>query len=172
LDIATQVCTNAYATIAAGTCAAYGGLPAAKGGITGAKSVSAAIPGLRLVNLSGCPLNTVNLVATIVYWITYKTMPATDSAGRPTFAYGSMIHNTCSCRSHYNAGEFVRAWGDEGHKQGWCLYQMGCNGRGTYSNCAKVLWNDGTTWPVGIGHNCLGCTQSGFWDTKTPFYVP
>src|SRR5262245_15661586 len=46
LDIAREVCTNAYATIAVGTCAAFGGIPAADGGTTGAVGVNDAIPGL------------------------------------------------------------------------------------------------------------------------------
>src|SRR6266567_6470386 len=36
IDIAKEVCTNAYATIAVGTCASFGGIPAAAGGVTGA----------------------------------------------------------------------------------------------------------------------------------------
>jgi hydrogenase small subunit len=32
------------------------------------------------------------------------------------------------------------------------------------------MWNSGTSWPIGAGHPCIGCTERGFWDTMTPFY--
>lgn len=118
IDIAKEVCGNAYATIAAGTCAAFGGIPAAAGGVTGAVSVSQAVPGLRLINLSACPMNGANLAATIVHWLTFKELPATDELNRPLFAYGDRIHDACPRRAHYDAGQFVEEWGDEGHRLG------------------------------------------------------
>ena len=68
-EIAREVCNNALATIAVGTCASYGGLPAAAPNPSGAVGVGEAVPGITLVNLPGCPLNTDNLVATIVHFI-------------------------------------------------------------------------------------------------------
>jgi len=170
IDIAQEVCTNAYATIAVGTCAAFGGIPAAAGGITGAVGVSQAIPGLRLINLSACPMNGANLAATLVHYLTFKELPATDNLGRPLFAHGDRIHDDCPRRAHYDAGQFVQEWGDEGHRQGWCLYKMGCKGPATDYNCPRIQWNDGTNWPIGVGHGCVGCAQPAFWDTMTPFY--
>jgi hydrogenase small subunit len=170
IDIAREVCTNAYATIAVGTCAAFGGIPAAAGGVTGAVGVSQAIPGLRLINLSACPMNGANLAATLVHYLTFKELPATDQLGRPLFAHGDRIHDDCPRRAHYDAGEFVLEWGDEGHRQGWCLYKMGCKGPATDYNCPRIQWNDGTNWPIGVGHGCVGCAQPQFWDTMTPFY--
>ena len=170
IDIAQEVCSNAYATIAVGTCAAFGGIPAAAGGITGAVGVSQAIPGLRLINLSACPMNGANLAATLVHYLTFKELPATDNLGRPLFAHGDRIHDDCPRRAHYDAGQFVEEWGDEGHRQGWCLYKMGCKGPATDYNCPRIQWNDGTNWPIGVGHGCVGCAQPAFWDTMTPFY--
>src|SRR5215469_7441289 len=170
IDIAKEVCTNAYATIAVGTCAAFGGIPAAGGGVTGAVGVGQATPGLRLINLSACPMNGANLAATLVHYLTFKELPATDNLGRPLFAHGDRIHDDCPRRAHYDAGEFVQEWGDEGHRLGWCLYKMGCKGPATEYNCPVIQWNDGTNWPIGVGHGCVGCAQPGFWDTMTPFY--
>lgn len=169
-DIAKEVCSNAYATIAVGTCAAFGGIPAAAGGMTGAVGVGDAIPGLKLINLSACPMNGANLAATIVHWLTFKELPATDALNRPLFAHGDRIHDDCPRRAHYDAGQFVEEWGDEGHRLGWCLYKMGCKGPATNYNCPRIQWNDGTNWPIGVGHGCVGCAQPGFWDTMTPFY--
>jgi hydrogenase small subunit len=33
-----------------------------------------------------------------------------------------------------------------------------------------VKWNEGTNWPIGCGHPCIGCAEPNFWDTMTPFY--
>jgi hydrogenase small subunit len=170
IDIAREVCSNAYATIAVGTCAAFGGIPAAAGGVTGALGVGQAIPGLKLINLSACPMNGANLAATIVHWLTFNELPATDELGRPLFAHGDRIHDHCPRRAHFDAGQFVEEWGDEGHRLGWCLYKMGCKGPATNYNCPQVQWNDGTNWPIGVGHGCVGCAQPAFWDTMTPFY--
>jgi hydrogenase small subunit len=170
LDIARDVCGNAYATIAAGTCAAFGGIPAAAGGLTGAVGVGDAVPGLKLINLSACPMNGANLAATLVHWLTFKELPATDDLHRPLFAHGDRIHDNCPRRGHFDAGEFVEEWGDEGHKNGWCLYKMGCKGPATNYNCPRIEWNDGTNWPIGVGHGCVGCAQPNFWDVMTPFY--
>jgi hydrogenase small subunit len=170
IDIAKEVCGNAYATIALGTCATFGGIPAAAGGLTGAVGVDAAIPGLRLVNLSACPANGANLVATIVHYLTFHELPATDDLRRPLFAHGELIHDHCPRRAHYDAGQFVEEWGDGGHQKGWCLYKMGCKGPDTNYNCPQIQWNDGTNWPIGVGHGCLGCAQPAFWDRMTPFY--
>ncbi len=79
---------------------------------------------------------------------------------------------TAPAQDHYEEGRFVLAWGDQGHRDGWCLYKMGCRGPVTRSNCSKVKWNDGSCWPVEAGHGCVGCASSGFWDQHSPFYVP
>jgi hydrogenase small subunit len=173
LSIAQQVLPNAKATIAMGSCAVDGGLSAAVPNLTGATGVLNAIPGVgNLVNLPGCPANVVNLVATIVYLITFKQAPEMDSNHRPYFAYGEEIHDECERHDYYEQDKFVLAWGDEGHKNGWCLFKMGCKGPETKSNCRWVKWNDGTNWPIGAGHGCIGCTTPNFWDKKTPFYQP
>ena len=170
IDLARKVCQDAYATIAVGTCASFGGIPAAAGGVTGAVGVSEAVPGLRLINLSACPMNGANLAATLVHYLTFHELPATDEVNRPLFAHGERIHDHCPRRAHYDAGQFVQEWGDEGHKLGWCLYKMGCKGPATNYNCPQIQWNDGTNWPIGVGHGCVGCAQPQFWDTMTPFY--
>ncbi len=170
LDIAREVCGQAAATITVGACAFYGGWPSARPNPTGAVGVAQAVPGITLINLPGCPPNAVNITATVVHYLTFGALPATDQQGRPLFAYGERIHDRCERRAHFDAGEFVEEWGDQGHRQGWCLYKMGCKGPETYHNCPTVRWNDGTSWPVGSGHGCVGCAEQYFWDTMSPFY--
>ncbi len=171
LQIARDVCAGAAATIAVGTCAAFGGIPAARPNPTGALSVSDAVPGVKnLINMSACPANAENLTALIVYYLTLKRWPPLDQYRRPLFAYGKTIHDNCERRAHFDAGQFVEAWGDEAHRHGQCLYKMGCKGPATSQNCPVVKWNEGTNWPIGCGHPCLGCAEPNFWDTMTPFY--
>jgi hydrogenase small subunit len=112
----------------------------------------------------------VNSVATIVHYLTFGSLPNTDRIGRPLFAYGKRIHDNCERRGHFDAGQYVEAWGDEAHRKGWCLYKMGCKGPQTYMNCPSVRYNDGTNWPIAAGHGCVGCAEVGFWDNMSPFY--
>ncbi len=170
ISMVKEVCTNAMATIAAGTCAAYGGLPAAAPNPTGAVGVQEAVPGIPVLNLPACPLNVENLTATIVHFLTFGSLPELDKHGRPLFAYGKRIHDNCERRAHFDAGQFVRVWGDEGHRKGWCLYELGCKGPETFQNCPRIRWNEGVNWPIGAGHGCVGCSEPGFWDKMTPFY--
>lgn len=171
LSLAQEVCGSARATIALGSCAWDGGLAAAAPNPTGAVGVRDAVPGLsNLIALPGCPANTVNLTATLVHFLTFGELPAVDGSGRPRFAYGSEVHDQCERRAHYEEERYVREWGDQGHRQGWCLREMGCQGPDTHHNCPTALWNDGTSWPIGAGHPCIGCSESHFWDGNTPFY--
>lgn len=170
LNIAREVCGNAAVTIAVGSCAAYGGIPAAAPNPTGAVSVSQAVPGATVLNLPGCPLNAENLTAAIVHFLTFDKLPATDQFGRPKFAYGKRIHDNCERRSHFDAGQYAEGFGDAGHRQGWCLYKLGCKGPETFHNCPTVRYNEGTSWPIQAGHGCIGCSEPQFWDAMTPFY--
>lgn len=100
IDIAKEVCGNALATIAVGTCAAYGGIPAANPNPTGAVGVKEAVGG-TVVNLPGCPVNVENITATIVHYLTFGSLPTLDGLGRPYFGFGKRIHDNCERRSHF-----------------------------------------------------------------------
>ena len=115
-------------------------------------------------------MNAANLAATIVHFLTFNALPAVDSRGRPLFAYGSLQHNICERRPHFEFGEFVLDWGDEGAQKGWCLYKMGCKGPQAFANCATTRFDEATSWPVQSGHGCIGCTMPGFWDQMGPAY--
>jgi len=172
LSILQEMTGRAAATIALGTCAFDGGLAGAVPNPTGAMGVRGAIPSIsNLVSLPGCPANVVNLVAVIVYYLTYRQLPPRDGSGRPSFAYHEEIHEECERHDHYEHDRFVWAWGDQGHRQGWCLRKMGCRGPDTKHNCPTAKWNSGACWPVAAGHGCVGCAQGHFWDNMTPFYT-
>ncbi len=170
LDIAREVCGNAAATIAVGSCATWGGIASAQPNPTGAVGVEKAVPGIPLVNLPGCPMNVENLTATIVHYLTFGSLPVLDNRKRPLFAHGKRIHDNCERRGHFDAGQFVQQWGDEGHRQGWCLYEMGCKGPEAFFNCPSIKFNEGTSWPIQGGHGCIACAADNNWDTMTPIY--
>ena len=170
VDIVNEVAGNAAAVITVGACATWGGWPSSRPSPTGAKGVRDVVKGVPIINLPGCPHNVVNSVATIVYYLTYGSLPDTDHIGRPLFAYGKRIHDNCERRGHFDAGQYVEVWDDDASRKGWCLYKMGCKGPETYMNCPTVRFNDGTNWPIGAGHGCVGCAEVGFWDNMTPFY--
>ncbi len=170
VEIAREVCGSAAVTICVGSCSAFGGIQAAAPNPTGARGITDLVPEATVVNLPGCPVNTSNLTATIAHILTFGSPPRLDRFKRPLFAYGKRIHDNCERRGHFDAGQFVEAWGDEGHRKGWCLYKMGCKGPESFHNCPTVRWNDGLAWPVGSGHPCVGCSEPGFWDSMSPFY--
>jgi hydrogenase small subunit len=170
VDIMKKAAKGAAAIINVGTCSSFGGIPAASPNPTGAHGVSDLVSGVPIVNLPGCPMNPDNLTGTIAHFLTFGSLPPRDDLNRPLFAYGERIHDSCERRAHFDAGQFALEWGDEGHRKGWCLYRMGCKGPSTFHNCPMQRWNNGTSWPVGSGHGCVGCSEPNFWDTHTPLY--
>ncbi len=170
VNILREVGGNAAAIIAVGTCSSFGGIQAAYPNPTEARSVRDLLPGKTIINLPGCPMNVDNLTGTIVHLLTFGNPPALDRHLRPLFAYGKRIHDNCERRAHFDAGQYVENFGDYGHRQGWCLYKMGCKGPETFHNCPTLRWNEGTSWPVMAGHGCAGCSEPGFFDTMMPMY--
>ncbi len=159
---------HAAAVIAIGSCSAWGGVPSSGANPTGAVSLQEILPGKTVINIPGCPPNPHNFLATVAHIITYQRPPALDAKNRPEFAYARLIHENCERRPHFDAGRFARQFGDDGHRQGWCLYHLGCKGPETYGNCSTLEFCDvgGGIWPVGIGHPCYGCNEQGIGFTK------
>lgn len=172
VDHIRRAAADAAAVIAIGSCAAWGGVPATGGNPTGAVSLEEAI-GKPVINIPGCPPNPHNFLTTVVYYITYGKLPELDSKHRPLFAYERLIHENCERRPHFDAGRFAKEFGDYGHRQGWCLYHLGCKGPETYGNCSTLEFCDigGGIWPVGIGHPCYGCNEQGVGFTKGIFQL-
>jgi hydrogenase small subunit len=169
-EILEETAKRAKAVIAIGACAHWGSVQAARPNPTGAVGVDAIVKDKPVVNIAGCPPIADVVTATIVHYLTFGRIPALDYDGRPLFAYGARIHDQCPKRANFDAGQFVERFDDEAARKGWCLYHVGCKGPATYSPCPIFLWNTRTSWPIGAGHPCLGCTERHFWDTMTPFY--
>lgn len=168
--ILEEAAAGAAAIIALGACAHWGSVQAAKPNPTGAVGVRDIVRDKPVLNIAGCPPIADVVTATVVHFLTFGRLPNTDREGRPLFAYGARIHDQCPRRANYDAGQFVQAFDDAAARQGWCLYEVGCKGPATFSPCPIFLWNSRTSWPIGAGHPCIGCTEPHFWDTMAPFY--
>ena len=163
----------AEAVLALGTCAAFGGLPAASPNPTEAMGVAelmqrGKVPRRPLVNLPGCPPIPEVISAVLAYRVAFGRFPELDAAGRPLAFYGETVHDRCSRRGHYEAGRFAKTFDDDAARAGWCLLELGCKGPVTHNACSSMRWN-GASNPVESGHPCLGCSEPGFWD-KGSFY--
>jgi len=171
LEKLKRTAADAAAIIAVGTCSSFGGIQAAYPNPTGAKGIHKVLS-KQVINVPGCPPSAKNIVGTVVYTILFGQLPAVDNFNRPKFAYGLRIHDLCERRGHFDAGEFVEEFGDNGAMNGFCLYKKGCKGPYTFNNCSRERFNQHTSWPVQAGHGCIGCSEPDFWDSMAPYEEP
>jgi hydrogenase small subunit len=161
--------TNAKAIISWGSCASWGCVQAARPNPTRATPVHQVITDKPIIKVPGCPPIAEVMTAVVSYILTFEKFPELDRQGRPKMFYSQRIHDKCYRRPHFDAGQFVESWDDEGARKGYCLYKMGCKGPTTYNACSTVRWNGGLSFPIQSGHGCIGCSEEGFWD-KGGFY--
>jgi hydrogenase small subunit len=164
LQTLEEAAKGAAAIIAVGTCAAFGGIPHANPNPTGAVAVSDIIKDKPVINVSGCPPIPVVITGVLAHYLTFGGLPDLDKHGRPLAFYGDSIHDRCYRRPFYDQGKFAKTFDDEGARNGWCLYELGCKGPTTYNACATTKWNNGVSFPIQSGHPCLGCSEPDFWD--------
>lgn len=164
-----ELAENALAILAVGTCAAFGGIPAAPPNPSNSQPVRKVLEakGIKkpLINIPGCPPHPDWFVGTVAS-ILLKGLPKPEELDdnlRPLAFYGKLIHENCPRRAYFDEGKFAKKFGDEG-----CLYELGCKGPITYADCPTRHWNSGTNWVIGAGSPCLGCTQPEF--TGYAFY--
>jgi len=160
---------GAAAVVSIGSCASWGGWPSTGVNPTGAVGLNEIIKDKPVVSVPGCPPNPYNFLSLVLHFVAFGKLPELDDKMRPKFAYGRLIHENCERRPHFDAGRFAMEFGDYGHRQGYCLYKLGCKGPETFANCPSVGFNDvgQGTWPVGTGHPCFGCTEKGVGFTKS-----
>jgi len=103
-------------------------------------------------------------------------LPEMDDFNRPTLIFGETIHDNCPRRGHFENGEFVTEFGSAEEAKNYCLYQVGCKGPQTSTNCPIVRWNAKSSWCVESGAPCIGCgnanplKEGGNWvDVGAPF---
>ncbi len=164
LEHVKQAGSKAMAVIALGTCSAYGGIPAARPNPTGIKTVSEIFDSTGIstpvINVPGCPPNPDWFIGTLFQVLTQGLGSVkVDGHKRPLSYYGSKIHDNCPRRGYFDSGKFALKPGDP-----HCLYNLGCKGPVTSSDCPIRLWNSGTNWCIGCGHPCVGCVEPSFPD--------
>lgn len=151
VDHIRKAAEGAAAIIAIGSCSAWGGVAAAGVNPTGAVSLQEVLPGKTVINIPGCPPNPHNFLATVAHLITYGKPPKLDDKNRPTFAYGRLIHEHCERRPHFDAGRFAKEFGDDGHREGWCLYHLAVKGQkltATAQRCNSATWAACGRWQL------------------------
>jgi len=170
-DKLLHMAAHSRLVIAWGSCASNGCVQAARPNPTKATPIHKLVRDKPLINVPGCPPIAEVMTGVITYLVTFGRLPELDRQGRPKMFYGQRLHDKCYRRPHFDAGQFVERFDDEGARKGWCLYKLGCKGPTTYNACSTIGWNDGVSWPVASGHGCLGCSEENFWD-RGSFYDP
>ena len=174
LDLTLELGKKSLATVAAGTCAAYGGIPAGEGNVTGAKGVKDVFManGLKdklVVNVPGCPPHPDWMIGTLLaawqYALGKGPLPELDDAGRPTLFFGENIHENCPFIDKFDNEEFAETFMEKDK----CRYQIGCKGPNANADCYKHRWNNGMNWCI-ENAVCIGCVEPGFPDEMSPFY--
>jgi hydrogenase small subunit len=171
-----RLAPGAAAVIAIGTCATWGGIPAAAGNPTASMSVMDFLGrdyrsafGLPVINVPGCAPVGDNFTETVTMVLLFLNkqapLPEFDDLGRPAWQFGETVHRHCPRAGWYEEGTFAREYGDKE-----CLVEIGC--WGPVVNCNIV--ERGAEGHMGgcmvAGGVCIGCTMPGFPDKFTPFY--
>ncbi|MGH7687037.1 MAG: hydrogenase expression protein HypE [Candidatus Dormibacteria bacterium] len=170
-----RLAPKAAAVIAIGTCATYGGIHAMQGNPTGAMGLAdylgwdfTSALGLPIINVPGCPVQPDNFMETVLYLL-YQVagkapMIPLDDQLRPTWLFGSTVHDGCDRAGYYESGDFAADYNSPK-----CLVKVGCWGPVVNCNVPKRGWMAGIGGCPNVGGICIGCTMPGFPDKFMPF---
>lgn len=172
----SELSEGAAAVIAVGTCATWGGIPAAVGNVTNSMSVMDFLGkdylsalGLPPINIPGCaPVGdniTETIAAVLMFLAGVGPLPEFDGLGRPAWLFKETVHRGCVRAGNYEEGIFAEKYGDPE-----CLVELGCWGPVVQCNMVSrgaIGHNGGCMNTGGI---CIGCTMPGFPDDFAPFY--
>ncbi len=142
--------------VAVGSCASFGGIPAAPNNPTGAVDAISYLQGKGVnkpfIRVPGCPPHPDWMIGTLVHLIQLG-VPALDSNLRPLKFFGRTVHDTCPLKDM----EEAKTFGVVG-----CLEELGCKGPSTYADCAARGWNGVSMSCVQSLSPCIGCTSPNF----------
>lgn len=162
LEWVRELGANAKALVAVGSCATFGGIPAAsprdtKENPTGAVPLAKLFPDKKVVNISGCPAHPDWIMGTLLHLL-LSGMPELDQYNRPKMFFGTTVHEACVRLPDFEADRFAQKWGESG-----CLYQLGCLGPDAGCDIPKRKWL-GVNSCTECGSGCIGCTEPFFPD--------
>ena len=170
-----RLAPRAWAVVAAGTCAAYGGIHALPGNPTGCRGLpdhlgwswrSAA--GVPLVCVPGCPVQPDNFMEVLLYLLRQAAGAAPpiplDEALRPRWLFGETVHEGCNRGGYYEQADFALEHGARP-----CIVKLGCWGPVVQCNVGRRGWMGGVGGCPSVGGVCIGCTMPGFPDKFMPF---
>lgn len=171
-----RLAPGAAAVIAIGTCATWGGIPAAYGNPTSAMSVADYLGGayrsslgVPVVNVPGCsPIGdnfTETVAAVLLFLQGLGPLPEFDDLGRPAWLFGETVHRHCVRAGYYEEGTFAKEYGDKE-----CLVEIGCWGPVVNCNITSRGAINHLGGCMNVGGPCIGCTMPGFPDRFAPFY--
>jgi hydrogenase small subunit len=177
-DIVGEAASKAAVIVPVGACATYGGIP--RSGPTDSVGYlfrgtqkhhyyDSIAPGKPVINLPTCPLHPERLVAVLVHYLTFGTVPPLDEFNRPLAFYAPLQHDNCERRGHFDAGRFITDWGDP-NQIGWCLYMKGCKGPWAHQDCWKRKWNNRVNYCVQANTPCVACSEPEFFESFSPVY--
>lgn len=172
-DILSLLIRKAGFVMGAGTCATYGGIPAAEGNVTGASSLLEFMKkeGVRtdqfLINCPSCPVHPDAIVGTLAYLASKGYPKVHPELLTPKMFYAHATHDDCPRFHYYSKHIFAKQFGDsEG-----CLFKLGCLGMLSYTECPRRQWNGGVNWCIRAAAPCIGCSHPQFGKQKAfPFY--
>jgi hydrogenase small subunit len=174
-DWIDRLAPHAWAIMAAGTCATYGGIHAMEGNPTGCMGLPDYLgwdwkshAGIPIVCIPGCPAHPDNFTETLLYLLRQADgrapMIPLDEALRPTWLFGQTLHEGCDRGGYYEQGEFADEYGSR-----LCIVKLGCWGPVVQCNVGKRGWMNGIGGCPNVGGICIGCTMPGFPDKFMPF---
>jgi len=169
-----RLAPRAWAVVAAGTCATYGGIHAMEGNPTGCMGLPDYLgwswrsrAGVPIVCVPGCPVQPDNFMETIVYLLRQVAgaapMIPLDDLLRPRWLFEATVHEGCDRGGYYEQADFATEYGD---KQ--CIVKQGCWGPVVNCNVPKRGWMNGIGGCPNVGGVCIGCTMPGYPDKFMP----
>lgn len=180
IDIVRELSTLARHVVAMGTCAAFGGIPAAEpnptdatgmqffrsapGGLLGEAYRSGS--GQPVINVAGCPVHP-DTMTKVIAMLADGIPVALDELNRPVAFFSSLVHQGCT-RNEYHEYD---AEDDVLGGRGCMFFSLGCRGPLTLAPCNTELWN-GRSSKTRAGVPCFGCTSPGFPPERDLFETP